>query len=82
MKTATIDYADYEMLLQAAVYTVGVLEGTLPLLTEDKKPQTESYLANMRGALERAMTGVTVGVRAKSFQDRLNEAIAAAKAKA
>jgi hypothetical protein len=82
MKTATIDYEDFEVLAAAAAGAVATLEGALPVADAEQQVALRDSISLIRASLERAAKGVVVGVRAQSFQDRLSEAIAAARANA
>lgn len=80
MKTATIDYEDYEVLLGAAIAAVGLTESVLDKATGEQKAAAESSVAQIRASIERAVRNLTVGVRAPSFQDTLTAMIANAQA--
>ncbi|MGI4736109.1 MAG: hypothetical protein ACRYG7_13110 [Janthinobacterium lividum] len=82
MKTATIDYADFEVLVGAGVVTVSIMEDVSQKATGDEKEKADKVISDVRAVLERVATGAVIGHRAPSFQDRLTEAIASAKATA
>lgn len=82
MKTATIDYADFEVLVGAGMATIYLMEDVAAKAEGEEKLKADKVVSDVRAALERVATGVVEGYRTPTFQDRLTEMIAKARATA
>jgi hypothetical protein len=81
MKTATIDYADFEVLIGASLGTIALMEEVSAKASGKEKEQADKVVSEVRATVERVVMNAVVGHRQQSFQDKLSEMIANAKAK-